>query len=83
MTIASADPSDIDPGPAFLSVRTIASSLDVHELTVYAWARAGRIPVVRFPNRRIAMPIDEWRRWTAELAKLRDIGPDRSDPNIN
>ena len=86
MTMAPETPApEIDPGPQYLSIATIARTLGVHDVTVRKWIHDGKIPVVRFPNRRVAIHVDEWHRWTDELRKMRDVGQVRGrrvDPNI-
>jgi excisionase family DNA binding protein len=50
----------------FVSAADVARELSVHELTVRKWIREGRLPVVRFPNKRVAIERSAFETFKAE-----------------
>ncbi len=56
--------------PEYICARTMAMDLGVTERTIRQWIRDGRLPTVRFPGRRVAVPIAAWERFKAHRAQI-------------
>ncbi len=55
---------DVETSTAeFVKAQTVADDLGVHYLTVLRWVRDGELPAVRFPGRRIGIPMESYREF--------------------